>query len=245
MKIKNVIIIIFLINFIPVFAQKDALSHLKDTLRITTETRAQDIQDVSIANVQNNDTLHLPMLNNLGQVPTYNYISMYPLHWSSFSSWYIHEGLNVNIGASVFAEFGKHARHGAGFGQNIALQYATPLTDKLSLSIGGFINNIYWQRDTYRNAGFSAVLGYKFNEKWEAYVYGQKSIIQNNNFLSRPMYYWDEVGDKIGAAVKYNFSEAFSVQLSVEEHVYPQNHMPRHNPQFGNTALPSEQYFNR
>lgn len=194
--------------------------------------------------VLQNDSLHLPLLNDFGQVPSYNYLGMYP-NWGVFSSWRLHEGLNVNMGASVFAEFGKHAHHGAGFGQNIALQYATPLTDKLSLSVGGYINNIYWQRDTYRNAGFSAVLGYRFNEKWEAYVYGQKSIIQTNNFFSRPMYYWDEVGDKIGAAVKYNFSESFSVQLSVEEHSYPQYHMPRYNPQFGNTSLPSEQYFNR
>lgn len=188
------------------------------------------------------DSLHLPLLNDLGQMPSYGWYGMYPLYWGGMSSWRLHKGLNVSIGASVFAEFGKHARHGAGFGQNIALQYATPLTDKLSLSVGGYLNNIYWQHDSYRNAGISAVLGYKFNEKWEAYVYGQKSIVQSNNFLPRPLYYWDEVGDKIGAAVKYNFSDAFSVQLSVEEHVYPQNFMPRYNNPAVNTPLPSGQY---
>lgn len=174
------------------------------------------------------DSLHLPLLNDFGQMPSYGWCGMYPLYWGGLSSWRLHQGLNINIGASVFAEFGKHARRGAGFGQNIALQYATPLTDKLSLSVGGYFNNVYWQQDSYQNVGLSAVLGYKFNEKWEAYVYGQKSIMQTNNIIPRPMYYWDEVGDKIGAAVKYNFSDAFSVQLSVEEHIYPQyqTHVP-------------------
>ncbi len=180
------------------------------------------------------DSMHLPLLNDFGQVPSYSYLGIHPMYWGGFSSWRLHKGLNVNIGVSVFAEFGKHARHGAGFGQNVALQFATPITDKLSLSVGGYLNNVFWQHDSYRNLGLSAVLGYKFNEKWEAYVYGQKSIVQTNNFIPRPLYYWDEVGDKIGAAVKYNFSEAFSVQLSIEEHIYPQSQTQYFNPQMRN-----------
>ena len=125
----------------------------------------------------------------------------------------------MNVGASVFAQFGKHARHGAGFSQNISAMYAMPLTDKLSLAVGGYLNNVYWAHDSYRDAGVSAVLGYQFDEHWEAYLYAQKSLVDNNKFhrfTPYPLYDMGELRDRIGAAVKYNFSPNFSVQLSVE-----------------------------
>lgn len=140
--------------------------------------------------------------------------------------WDLHEGLNVSLGASVFAEFGKHARKGAGFSQQVALQYAMPLTDKLSLSLGGYLTNVNWQHESMRDAGFSAVLGYKFNEKWEAYVYGQKSLVQTNNYMPRSLYEMEQLGDKIGAAVRYNFSPSFSMQLGFEHTVYPDRSVP-------------------
>ncbi len=144
----------------------------------------------------------------------------------SWGFWDLHEGLNVSLGASVFAEFGKHARRGAGFSQQIAMQYAVPLTDKLSLAVGGYFTNVNWQHDTMRDAGLSAVLGYRFNEKWEAYVYGQKSLVQTNNYMPRSLYEMEQLGDKIGAAVRYNFSPSFSMQLGFEQTVYPDRHVP-------------------
>lgn len=159
------------------------------------------------------DSLHLPRLNSLGKVP----ISLYPLSWGGLYSWDLHEGLNVNIGASVFASFGKHAPHGAGFLQNIAAMYAVPLTDRLSIAVGGYLNNMYWDSRQFRDGGLNAVLGYKFDEHWEAYLYGQKSIL-NKRRMPVPPVYLNDIGDRIGAAVKYNFSPSFSIQVSVEEH---------------------------
>ena len=164
---------------------------------------------------QHRDSLHLPPLTLNGYVP----IGMYPLSWGGWYWWDLHKGFNVNVGASVFAQFGKHARHGAGFSQNISAMYAMPLTDKLSLAVGGYFNNVYWAHDSYRDAGVSAVLGYQFNEHWEAYLYAQKSLIDNNKFhrfTPYPLYDMGELLDRSGAAVKYNFSPNFSVQLSVE-----------------------------
>ncbi len=157
------------------------------------------------------DSLHLPPLNMRGQVPLMNY----PYNtWWGFDTWQLHKGLNVNLGASVFASFGKGAPKGAGFGQDISLMYATPINDKLSLAIGGWLSNAYWAHDRYTDAGINAVLGYKFNEHWEAYIYGKKSI------MNKPVPYhfrsMQELGDRIGAAVRYNFSPSFSVQVTVE-----------------------------
>ena len=60
---------------------------------------------------QHRDSLHLPPLTLNGHVMP---IGMYPLSWGGWYWWDLHKGLNVNVGASVFAQFGKHARHGAG-----------------------------------------------------------------------------------------------------------------------------------
>ena len=101
-----------------------------------------------------------------------------------------------------------------------------PVTDKLSVAIGGYFNN-------WRDAGLSAVLGYRFNEHWEAYLYGQKSITNNianrlqyglydgyyggygmgrfsrNAFGISPysMYDLGNFGDRIGATLRYNFNQ--------------------------------------
>jgi hypothetical protein len=159
------------------------------------------------------DSLNLPTMNSYGQVMP---INMYPLYWGGWNEWDLHKGLNVSLGASVFAQFGKHAySHSAGFTQNISAIYAMPITDKLSFAIGGYFNNVYWAHDSYRDAGLSGVLGYRFDNHWEAYLYGQKSLV-NNHDIPYSLYDMNAIGDRIGAAVKYNFNPNFSVQVSVE-----------------------------
>lgn len=156
------------------------------------------------------DSLHLPLMNALGSAPLINFMNE---SWWGMDMWRLHRGLNVNLGTSVFASFGKGAPKGAGFGQDLSLMYAVPLTNRLSLAVGGWVSNVYWAHDRFTDAGVSAVLGYKFDDHWEAYVYGRKSI------LNKPMPYkfatMGELGDRIGAAVKYNFSPSFSLQVSV------------------------------
>lgn len=165
------------------------------------------------------DSLALPKLNMLGQVRPmgWHWYGMYPMcPGLGWNNWELHKGLNMNIGASVFAQFGKHARHGAGFSQNISAMYAMPLSGKLSVAAGGYLNNTYWGHDTYRDAGLSAVLGYRFDDHWEAYLYGQKSLV-SSNYIPYSLYDMSALGDRVGAAVKYNFNKNFSVTLSVEK----------------------------
>lgn len=164
------------------------------------------------------DSLHLPAMNNNGQVMP---IGIFPYYWGGWYGWDLHQGINVNLGASVFAQFGKGAQGGAGFAQNIAVMYAMPLSKRLSLAIGGYFNNMTWGRNNYQDAGISGVLGYRFNEHWEAYVYGQKSL--TNKKIPLPLYDMNFLGDRIGAAVKYNFNPSFSIQVSVESDSKPAN----------------------
>ena len=125
---------------------------------------------------QHQDSLMLPPLNAQSQVDT---TCRYPLAFGGWNSWGLHRGLNVQIGASVFAEFGKGAHSGAGFQQNIALMYAMPINDKLSVAVGGYLNNVNYAGGNWHDAGLSAVMGYRFNEHLEAYIWGQKSITNN------------------------------------------------------------------
>lgn len=155
-------------------------------------------------------TLNLPLLNSYGQP----YINSYPLDWGGWYSWDLHRGLNINLNASVFATLGNGACKGVGFGQNISAMYAMPLTGKMSLAVGGYFNNVTWAHRSYRDAGLNAVLGYRFDEHWEAYVYGQKSLVDRP--LPMPLYDMGRLGDRIGAAVRYNFNPSMSIQVSVE-----------------------------
>ena len=155
------------------------------------------------------DSLHLPVLNRYGQT----YINMYPYSWMGWYDWQLHKGLNVSLGASVFASFGDGPWSGTGFTNSISGMYAVPLTNKISLAVGGYLNNLYWAHDAYHDAGLNAVLGYKFNEHWEGYLFGQKSL--TNKFIPLPLYDMSNAGDRIGAAVKYNFNPKFSIQVTV------------------------------
>lgn len=134
--------------------------------------------------------------------------------WSGAGMWNLHSGLNVSLGASVFSSLGKNRYGGAGFAQNISAVYLAPLSNKLSLAVGGYFDNINWGHRSYRDAGLNAVLGYRFNEHWEAFLYGQKSLL--NKEMPVPLYYMNNVGDRIGAAVRYSPNHSFSVTVSFE-----------------------------
>lgn len=160
----------------------------------------------------------------------------------------LHKGLNVSVGASAFATFGKGAPHKGGFSQNINATYLAPLTKdgKLWIAGGGYFNNTFYGGDSYRDVGLYAIMGYKFNEHWEAYVYGQLSISNNyDSFYNRYYspygygyygmgYYpglWNPLyagtmpmgygmgtpgANVIGAGVKYNVNKNFSIGINVE-----------------------------
>ena len=106
--------------------------------------------------------------------------------WNGYGyGWGLHKGLNLSIDLSVFATFGKNAPHWGGFTQTINATYLTPLTkdNKLWMALGTYINNINYGSDNFHDGGVYGMLGYKFNEHWEAYVYGQVSVANNYNSI--------------------------------------------------------------
>ncbi len=205
-------------------AQQESKDNIVMPEGITTAdlSAPEDIQETDIEVTADDETTrrYLPLPSH------HHYHYMTPIMstpmtmWGGYLGWDLHEGLNASIGASVFSTFGSgNTWKGAGFGQNLSLMYATPLSSKLTLAVGGYFNNVSWAHDIFHDAGACAVLGYHFNEHWSAYVYGQKSLM-NDKHIPRPLMHMSDIGDRIGAAVRYNFNPNFSVQVSFETNQY-------------------------
>ena len=159
-------------------------------------------------------------------------MSVVPQRWALPYYYGLHQGLNVSLSASVIAGFGKYAPKGAGFAQNLQATYLTSLSPKLSLMVGGYVNNLDWGDFNTRNAGVYGELSYQFNDHWETHVYGQKNIAGNTGFIpglyggyglwpmglagGSPLYggYLGGV-DRLGAGIRFMPSESFSVEVNV------------------------------
>lgn len=155
--------------------------------------------------------LHLPTLTERGTIPSFH--MPYGYRWNT---WDLHKGINAALDLSVFSTFGSgNTWSGAGFSQNISLAYAVPLSKRLSLAIGGYISNSSWAHDSYRDVGLSAIMGYQINEKWDGYVYMQKSIMTPS--MPYPLYDLNDVGDRIGVAVEYHVTPSFQIGINLEK----------------------------
>lgn len=169
----------------------------------------------------------------------------------------LHEGLNASVGVSAFATFGKNVPHKGGLTENINLTYLKPLTKdgKLWMMAGGYLNHMNWGGDSYRDVGLYGVLGYKFNEHWEAYLYGQLSINNNyDNLYSRyggwgmgrygvygySPWMWSAMNpvmpfgygmgaagaNVLGAGAIYHVNKNFSIGFNIEGIWYDNGHTP-------------------
>jgi hypothetical protein len=172
------------------------------------------------------DSLHLPTLDYSGRMPTYRW--WYHPWVSDYWGWELHEGLNMNVSLSAFTSFGKNKYSGTA--ERISAMYAKPINNKLSFAIGGYFSNINSGIGSFREAGVTAILDYRFNDHWEAYVFGQKSLVNKYDYrfrygLHAPNYYmfspFDNIGDRIGAGVRYNFNESSYIELQLDWTNYP------------------------
>lgn len=163
------------------------------------------------------DSLHLPLVDGYGIPYIGNPWRMYCWGgWGLWHPWQLHKGLNISLGASVFSTFGSgNTWSGAGFTQDISAVYAVPLGKRSTLAVGGYFSNMLWAHDAYRNAGLTATFGYQINDRLTGYVYAQKSIISNRPL---PFFAYDlgNMGDRIGVAVEYKFSNSFSIGASFD-----------------------------
>ena len=144
---------------------------------------------------------------------------LYPL-----SGWYMHPGLNATLSASVIVS----PRSWSGFSNSLSIAYADSIMSRLTYAVGGYVRHMSWQGRSFSDAGLTAMLNYRFDEHWEAYIYAQKSLT-NNHQAPLPLYssmyslggLHNGWGDRIGAAVRYNFNPSFSIEVSLEKQWLP------------------------
>jgi hypothetical protein len=154
--------------------------------------------------------LNLPELNSYTASP----MIMPTGYWGGYDIWNLHPGLNASFGMSVTVGLGKHSYPGAGFAQNLSIMYATQISEKFSLAIGGYYNHLNWNNAGFNDTGISAVLGYHIDEKWDAFVYAQKSLM--NPKIPLPMRYMNDIGDRIGTMVSYKITPSTTISVSIE-----------------------------
>ena len=164
---------------------------------------------------QDSLTLSLPPLTSRGTITHYPYLGS--IFYGHYNDWSLHRGLNASISASAIIGLGRHS--GSGFANSLSLMYADNITPKLSYALGGYYSFLDYGGHQLKDAGFTAMLNYRFDEHWEAAVFVQKSIMQPK--LPPQLYWMNDVGDKIGASLRYNFNPAFSVSVSVWEERRP------------------------
>lgn len=169
------------------------------------------VEPPGVASVAEPLDVSLPPLTSWGTLAHYPYYGS--AFFTPFANWSLHSGVNASISASAIIGLGHNA--GSGFANSLALMYANKITPKLSFAIGGYAAFLQYGGRQMRDAGMTAMLNYRFDDHWEAAVFGQKSILQPR--IPPQLYWMNDVGDKIGASLRYNFSPSFSVSVSVWE----------------------------
>jgi hypothetical protein len=203
---------------------------ISDEVYTVTESPTQNL----MPQLSDSTTLNLPTLTEYGQMPYFHFPY---LGWHNWHTWNLHEGINASLGMSVFSTFGSgNTWSGAGFSENASVMYAMPLSKRFSGAIGGYIKNTSWAHDSFRSAGLSAILNYQANDRLNVYAYGQKSLL-NSRHIPLPLYYMEDIADRIGIGAEYKVSPSFSFGLSVDYSRYKEPPFPhqRHSTSaFGN-----------
>lgn len=148
---------------------------------------------LSITCMAQNDSIVINDNSTFEEVPLPTYVLKDP-----------RQGLHFEVDMAVMAQFGSHAHNCVGFGQRLSALYEVPLSDRISLSVGGYLQNITWGKDSHHDAGVEARLNYMFNEKLFGEVYVMKNISTHYDI------------ERIGASLEYHFSPSFSMGISVE-----------------------------
>ncbi len=178
--------------------------------------------------------------------------------WEPYAMWPwgLHRGLNLQLGLSAFITPGHDAPHSGGFTQSLSAAYLTPVTKdgRLWMLAGAQMNNINWGSDNYRDAGLYAMVGYRFNEHWQAYAYGRLSLADNySSYYNRyygcglmpygaymPWFSSMNYGlgsmapgaNTVGAGVVYSPNHNISIGIEVQGAWYNNDHTPRYNRQY-------------
>ncbi|MCF0235477.1 MAG: hypothetical protein HUK09_01955 [Bacteroidaceae bacterium] len=164
-------------------------------------------------------------------MPTYSYAAPFSMWgygfapysswgWGMGNGWALREGFNAQVSMNVMAGWGRNAPSGAGFGQNLAVAYAKPINDRLSLAVGLYANNLSWDRLSQRDVGISAVMRYKVTDWMNVYAYASKSfggerpaLRTLNPYSLWAPYEWGSPDLHVGGAAEFKLGERATLSV--------------------------------
>ena len=182
----------------------DAQEIIGSAYIIETEDCTTNLSDSVVAM---RPTLRLPPLTHRGTLAYYPFASPF---FTGLNSWQLHAGVNVSLSMS-----GIFGQRGSGFSHTASLMYADTLTSRLSFAVGGYLSRLDWHRHAFTDAGLTAILNYRIDDNLEATLFVQKSVLPEKRFIPMPLVVGEDIGDRIGAELRYHFSPAFSMGVSV------------------------------
>ncbi|MBQ9646380.1 MAG: hypothetical protein IJV24_08530 [Prevotella sp.] len=194
-------LIIFLLM---VSCRIDAQETIGSVYAFDAEDRAELLSDSVVAM---RPFLSLPPLSYRGTLAYYPFSSPF---FTGLNSWQLHAGVNASLSmAGIFSH------RGSGFSNTASLMYADTLTSRLSFAVGGYLSRLDWRGRAFTDAGLTALLNYRIDEHLEASLFVQKSILPEKRFIPLPLVLREDIGDRIGAEIRYHFSPVFSMGVSV------------------------------
>lgn len=137
--------------------------------------------------------------------------------------WQLHEGLNASLSLSATFGLGSGSPSGVGFGKDIDLMYAFPISKRWSAAAGLYVSDFSWGWMNNREIGFSGIASYRISDNVTLSAYANKSIAHNRrNFPLYPA----QGGDVYGGRIDVKISEKVAVGLSVEHREEPDYRLP-------------------
>lgn len=130
---------------------------------------------------------------------------------------YLHEGFNAQFSLFANVGFGKHAPRGVGFGQSAALTYVHTFSPKLSAVVGLYGTHYNWGGTHSTDVSVMGMLAYRPNDRLTLYAYATKSFM-SEQAKARMWQNWyaPTMGDRLGVAADYKFSEKFRMSMAFE-----------------------------
>lgn len=131
--------------------------------------------------------------------------------------WQPREGLSATVGLSASVGWGKHAPHGVGFGEHLALAFTRHLGHGFTVSAGLLAQHQNWGAAQRSDASVAALVSYAISDRISVFAYGVKSFLPERNryypgLSMLPM----AGGDRYGAGASFKIGESAMIQVAVE-----------------------------
>lgn len=152
-------------------------------------------------------------------------------YWGGWSSWDIHDGLNMQVDMGVIVGWGKrNPMRGASFFTDASLLYAKRLGSRWTFAVGGSFDRYRLWGETVNDVSIDALASYRINDRLFATGYVHHSFADDKQVPFLYPYNYYAMGDAVpgstvvGAQLDWKINRSTSFQIGVS-HVSYDNRM--------------------